>query len=587
MGKAESTTWDDFAFEAEGIVHTVYDSETAMRLIEQDVLRPETIITTYASSPPLAIPAIEAAQLKPFFKIPPAPALQEDETTQIMTQGAAPSPAPAGEPRSSGVPRSGSKGSIPVPSSPAPPAPVPVQTKPATASPGKVVNPAPPPVQQPGTRGHKKGSKKWILWLLILATAGLLIYDEWFAEEEGTVAWINRQSTILTSPDANAPPVQRLERGTSVRASALKEPGWMRVRLSADVIGYLPESVLSAKPPPQLDTSVGGRRKLVRKSIMYSRYNEQSLQIDRYRKGTSFDVIGRVVASDSDGRWVEVIRNGQIGYIEAADFGIRAQDGIAAGGVSPIPSSAGPVSAAAEPPTAVPDMAVSPIVAPPVAHSPVQPTAETRTAVQDRCTAMTSNVSILLCQNRHLRDMNGRMESAYQAAIRRGVSRRDLGPAPEAWRASNNDCQLNISCLQQAFDARIDELSTMTAPTETVFVVPRPPLQSRIPPPDGNAMVAVVEPKPRDKEQWIREADYPKKALSRGIEGRLEYELDVDPDGNAKGCRILRSTGYEDLDAETCWLLLNRAKFVPALNGSNVRVPGQYRGKIAWRLDGR
>jgi hypothetical protein len=66
--------------------------------------------------------------------------------------------------------------------------------------------------------------------------------------------------------------------------------------------------------------------------------------------------------------------------------------------------------------------------------------------------------------------------------------------------------------------------------------------------------------------------DYPTEAMSRHQEGRAQFLLLVDEKGKVAGCHVILASGVPVLDAMGCAILLERAKFTPALDRSGKAV---------------
>jgi TonB family protein len=77
---------------------------------------------------------------------------------------------------------------------------------------------------------------------------------------------------------------------------------------------------------------------------------------------------------------------------------------------------------------------------------------------------------------------------------------------------------------------------------------------------------------------WISTDDYPEEALASELEGTVEFVLVVGKDGSVNDCKIVGSSGHDFLDAQTCSLLAERARFEPADASST------YRSRVAWRI---
>ena len=74
----------------------------------------------------------------------------------------------------------------------------------------------------------------------------------------------------------------------------------------------------------------------------------------------------------------------------------------------------------------------------------------------------------------------------------------------------------------------------------------------------------VVAANPVTQPPWFSFEDYPMKAFEKKWEGVTRFELLISPDGSIASCKILSSSGHEELDRTTCFLSQKRAKFQPA-----------------------
>ncbi|MEM1133680.1 MAG: energy transducer TonB [Pseudomonadota bacterium] len=83
---------------------------------------------------------------------------------------------------------------------------------------------------------------------------------------------------------------------------------------------------------------------------------------------------------------------------------------------------------------------------------------------------------------------------------------------------------------------------------------------------------------------WITVTDYPMHAALDGQEGDVETELTVTENGRVSECVIISSSGDPRLDRKTCKLLVQRARFKPALDKQKRPVTGVYRFSHSWRI---
>lgn len=79
--------------------------------------------------------------------------------------------------------------------------------------------------------------------------------------------------------------------------------------------------------------------------------------------------------------------------------------------------------------------------------------------------------------------------------------------------------------------------------------------------------------------------DYPTEAMNRHQEGRAQFLLLVDEKGKVAGCHVILASGVPVLDAMGCAILLERAKFTPALDDSGKAVRSVLMTPpVQWRL---
>lgn len=96
-----------------------------------------------------------------------------------------------------------------------------------------------------------------------------------------------------------------------------------------------------------------------------------------------------------------------------------------------------------------------------------------------------------------------------------------------------------------------------------------------------------VGPVPRNGPVgWITNDDYPRRGITRELEGTSGYRLVVGSDGRVDACEITRSSGHSVLDGAVCSLIQRRARFDAARDGSGERVVGTYNGTVTWQLPG-
>ncbi|MBV9930892.1 MAG: energy transducer TonB [Alphaproteobacteria bacterium] len=78
--------------------------------------------------------------------------------------------------------------------------------------------------------------------------------------------------------------------------------------------------------------------------------------------------------------------------------------------------------------------------------------------------------------------------------------------------------------------------------------------------------------------------DYPLAALRADEQGNVTVRLDIDAAGSVSACTVVQSSGSASLDAATCALLRERARFSPARDRRGRPVPDTYSQTVNWRI---
>ncbi|NIJ18861.1 TonB family protein [Sphingomonas naasensis] len=84
--------------------------------------------------------------------------------------------------------------------------------------------------------------------------------------------------------------------------------------------------------------------------------------------------------------------------------------------------------------------------------------------------------------------------------------------------------------------------------------------------------------------QWVTSDDYPPIALRYNQEGTVAIALTLDPSGAPTACDIRATSGYVELDNQTCSLLMQRARFAPALDRAGEPTKSTWTSRIRWQL---
>jgi len=77
---------------------------------------------------------------------------------------------------------------------------------------------------------------------------------------------------------------------------------------------------------------------------------------------------------------------------------------------------------------------------------------------------------------------------------------------------------------------------------------------------------------------------YPPGALKRGEQGRVAFQLTIEPDGSIGACDVTESSGFPGLDQETCEVMVHYARLQPVRNDEGRAVRATTPGHIVWKL---
>ena len=94
----------------------------------------------------------------------------------------------------------------------------------------------------------------------------------------------------------------------------------------------------------------------------------------------------------------------------------------------------------------------------------------------------------------------------------------------------------------------------------------------------AGAVVATTSASPLP---WFNVDDYPTKAFAREWQGVTNFEVIVAPDGRPTDCRITKSSGYDVLDRQACYVAMHRPKFTTA-SAEGRSAYGVYRSQVVW-----
>jgi protein TonB len=103
---------------------------------------------------------------------------------------------------------------------------------------------------------------------------------------------------------------------------------------------------------------------------------------------------------------------------------------------------------------------------------------------------------------------------------------------------------------------------------------PAPPVARTVEPARARANLA----------SYVSDEDYPSNAVRNEEQGTTRFRLAVGPDGKVRECSVTSSSGSSALDATTCKLMKQRARFTPAKNNRGEATADTVASAIRWVL---
>lgn len=92
-------------------------------------------------------------------------------------------------------------------------------------------------------------------------------------------------------------------------------------------------------------------------------------------------------------------------------------------------------------------------------------------------------------------------------------------------------------------------------------------------------------PKPlKDWASYVSPYDYPAAAASLRLHGDTHALIDVDIDGKASNCRVVRSSGQKEFDKTTCMVVTKRARYEPARNAKGEPIKAPFYLVFRWEV---
>ena len=78
--------------------------------------------------------------------------------------------------------------------------------------------------------------------------------------------------------------------------------------------------------------------------------------------------------------------------------------------------------------------------------------------------------------------------------------------------------------------------------------------------------------------------NYPPGARQRGEQGRVAFNVTIEPDGTLAQCEVTESSGFAGLDSETCDIMVRYGQLKPVMGADGRAIRAKQPGFIVWRL---
>lgn len=111
-------------------------------------------------------------------------------------------------------------------------------------------------------------------------------------------------------------------------------------------------------------------------------------------------------------------------------------------------------------------------------------------------------------------------------------------------------------------------------------------LSRRLAMPINLEQIAVRPTERRRLSDLFRTEDFPQDALKKGVRGDVRFLGGIDAAGRMRACVILTSSKLESLDAATCRIAMQRARYKPARDARGNSVNAPVEGKVTWLATG-
>lgn len=90
-----------------------------------------------------------------------------------------------------------------------------------------------------------------------------------------------------------------------------------------------------------------------------------------------------------------------------------------------------------------------------------------------------------------------------------------------------------------------------------------------------------------DWQRWVRRVQdvYPSDLAGQGQQAIMRIRLDVTPEGRASGCHMQARVGHEEFERTACDILLNQARFSPALDANGNAIASYHLLRISYLMN--
>jgi periplasmic protein TonB len=121
---------------------------------------------------------------------------------------------------------------------------------------------------------------------------------------------------------------------------------------------------------------------------------------------------------------------------------------------------------------------------------------------------------------------------------------------------------------------------------EIVIAQPGPTIVPKADPPVLRIESKRIEPAraKANLASYVSDEDYPSNAARNEEQGTTRFRLNVGPDGKVRECSVTSSSGSSALDATTCKLMKQRARFTPATGSDGKATSDTVTSAIRWVL---